>query len=141
METTATPPQSILIAQHLIYLLLSLGTTAWVGRTLFRNGAAFLADTFVGKERLAESVNQLLLVGFYLVNGGWVVRTLKSEAPPWDASQVIENVATSYGTVLLILGVMHFGNLYVLNRMRRRAISDRSGAPVAPERYFQPAGA
>ena len=83
--------------------------------------------------------NQLLLVGFYLVNGGWVARSLKTNQPPLDASQVIENVATSYGTVLLILGVMHFGNLYVLNRMRRRAITDRSAAPVAPEQYFQPA--
>jgi hypothetical protein len=139
MESLPTPPQSHLIIQHLTYLALSLATTVWVGRTLYRNGAAFLADTFIGKERLADSVNQLLLVGFYLVNGGWVVRSLKSNAPPWDASQVIENVATSYGTVLLILGVMHFGNLYVLNRMRRRAIADRSAAPVSPEQYFQPA--
>ena len=141
MDSNPVAPQSYLIAQHLIYLALSLGTTAWVGRTLYRNGAAFLADTFIGKERLAESVNQLLLVGFYLINGGWVARSIKQTVRPWGASEVIENVATSYGTVLLILGVMHFGNLYVLNRMRRRAIADRSGAPVAPEQYFQPAGA
>lgn len=135
------PSQSYLIAQHVTYLVLSLGTTAWVGRTLYRNGAAFLADTFIGKEKLAESVNQLLLVGFYLVNGGWVVRSLKGNVLPFSASGVIENVATNYGTVLLILGVMHFGNLYVLNRMRRRAISDRNTAPVAPEQYFRPVGA
>lgn len=141
MEPTQSYPQTFLIIQHVTYLTLALTTTAWVGRTLFRNGAAFLADTFLGKEVLADSVNRLLLVGFYLVNGGWVVRTLKNNVVPFDASQVIENVATSYGTVLLILGVMHFGNLYVLNRMRRRAIADRSGAPVAPEQYFHPAGA
>ena len=68
-------------------------------------------------------------------------RTIKVPSPPLDASQVIENVATSYGGVLLILGVMHFGNLYVLNRMRRRAIADRSAAPVDPEQFFRPAGA
>lgn len=137
METN----QTLIVVQHLTYLALSLGTTVWVGRTLYRNGAAFLADTFLGKEVLADSVNRLLLVGFYLVNGGWVVRALKDNLAPYGASDVIEHVATSYGTVLLILGVMHFGNLYVLNRMRRRAIADRSSAPVAPEQYFRPAGA
>ena len=135
------PAQTLVILQHLTYLALSLGTTAWVGRTLYRNGAAFLADTFLGKELLADSVNRLLLVGFYLINGGWVVRTIKGAMVPDGPSQVIENVAASFGTVLLILGVMHFGNLYVLTRMRRRAIADRSGAPVAPGQYFHPAGA
>lgn len=133
--------QTLLVIQQLTYLSLSLATTWWVGNTLFRNGAAFLAETFLGKERLADSVNRLLLVGFYLINGGWVARAIKGTVPPWGASQVIENVATSYGGVLLILGVMHFGNLYVLTRMRRRAIADRSSAPVDPEQFFSSAGA
>jgi hypothetical protein len=133
--------QTLLVIQQLTYLALSLGTTVWVGSTLFRNGAAFLAETFLGKERLADSVNRLLLVGFYLINGGWVARSIKDTVAPWAASQVIENVATSYGGVLLILGVMHFGNLYVLTRMRRRAIADRSSAPVDPEQFFSAAGA
>ena len=133
--------QTLLVIQQLTYLSLSLATTWWVGNTLFRNGAAFLAETFLGKERLADSVNRLLLVGFYLINGGWVARAIKGTVPPWGASQVIENVATSYGGVLLILGVRHFGNLYVLTRMRRRAIADRSSAPVDPEQFFSSAGA
>ncbi len=131
--------QTLLVIQQLTYLALSLGTTLWVGNTLFRNGAAFLAETFLGKERLADSVNRLLLVGFYLINGGWVARTIKGTVPPWGASQVIENVATSYGGVLLILGVMHFGNLYVLTRMRRRAIAERGDLSSSAEQFFQPA--
>lgn len=132
--------QTLLVVQQLTYLSLSLGTTLWVGNTLFKNGAAFLADTFLGKERLADSVNRLLLVGFYLINGGWVARTIKTNVVPLAPSQVIENVATSYGGVLLILGVMHFGNLYVLNRMRRRALADRDAAPLSPEQYFYATG-
>ena len=135
------PNQTLIVVQQLTSLALSLGTTVWVGRALYRNGAAFLADTFLGKEVLADSVNRLLVVGFYLVNGGWVVRALKDNVAPFSASEVIEHVANSYGTVLLVLGAMHFGNLYVLNRMRRRAIADRRSAPVAPEQYFRPAGA
>jgi uncharacterized membrane protein (DUF485 family) len=139
MESQATSPY--LVVQHLVYLTVALSTTVWVGRTLYKNGAAFLAETFLGKELLADSVNRLLLVGFYLINCGWVVRTLKDRAEPWTAAQVIENVAMSYGSVLLILGVMHFANLYVLTRMRRRAIAERGAAPIAPEQYFRPSAA
>jgi hypothetical protein len=138
MESTTSP---YLVVQHLAYLSIALGTTVWVGRTIFKNGAAFLAETFLGKELLADSINRLLLVGFYLINCGWVARTLKDRLVPWSAAEVIENVATSYGSVLLILGVMHFGNLYVLSRMRRRAIAERGAAPVSPSQYFRPSEA
>lgn len=137
---TATS-STFLVPQHLTYLALSLATTLWVGRTLFKNGAAFLSETFLGKELLAESVNKLLLVGYYLVNGGWVLNTLKNDWAPRTMAELITNVASSYGTVLLILGGMHFGNLYVLSRMRRRAIAERSGAPISPETFFRPSEA
>lgn len=130
-------PQSFLIPQYVAYLALSLTTTLWVGRTLFKSGAAFLADTFLGKEKLAESVNHLLLVGFYLVNGGWVIRSLSGREVPFTAAAVIENVAAQYGTVLLLLGAMHFGNLYVFARMRRRAMAERNAPPVQPTAFFE----
>lgn len=120
------------LSQHLIYLAISLAVTLGVGRTLFKYGAAFLADTFVGKEKLAEAVNQLLLVGFYLINCGWVVLSLKSSSTPYNAQELIENLSHKIGGVLVVLGVMHFFNLYVFNRMRRRAVADRQPPPAAP---------
>lgn len=128
---------NLILSQHLLYLTFSLTTTWWVGRTLFKNGAVFLVDAFLGKETLADSVNHLLLVGFYLVNGGWVVSTLKHGWAPQTPVQVLENVAQSYGTVLLILGGMHFFNLYVLNRLRRRGLAERQSAPVSPDAWFK----
>jgi hypothetical protein len=86
MQSLTNSP--LLIVQHLVYLCLALNTTVWVGRTISTNGAAFLADTFLGKEVLAEAVNRLLLAGFYLVNFGWVVRTLKDRVEPWTPAQL-----------------------------------------------------
>jgi hypothetical protein len=130
METPAN--NAYILIQYAAYLAISLGVTLGVGRTLFKNGAAFLVDTFIGKERLADAVNQLLLVGFYLINCGWVVLSLKSSDPAASAQQVMENLASKIGSVLLVLGLMHFLNLYVFNRMRRRAIADRLPPPVMP---------
>src|SRR5690606_22569344 len=121
-----------LVMQYVTYLAISLAVTLGVGRTAFKNGAAFLADTFVGKEKLADAVNRLLLVGFYLVNCGWVVLSLKSRAPCTNAQEVLENLASKVGAVLVVLGVMHFLNLYVFSRMRRRAMIDGAPPPVMP---------
>jgi hypothetical protein len=123
------------VAQYLIYLVISITVTLGVGRTLFKNGAAFLQETFLGKEKLAEAVNHLLLVGFYLINCGWVVLSLESSRPAGDAQVMIENLAGKIGGVLVVLGVMHFLNLYVFNRMRRRALADRSPPPVMPAEW------
>ena len=123
------------VVQYLIYLVISIAVTLGVGRTLFKNGAAFLQETFLGKEKLAEAVNHLLLVGFYLINCGWVVLSLESSRPAGDAQLMIENLAGKIGGVLVVLGVMHFLNLYVFNRMRRRALADRSPPPVMPTEW------
>lgn len=66
-----------IIAAYLSYLVISLALTVWVARTLHRNGRIFLLDSFAGHEKLADSVNQLLVVGFYLVNIGYVTLALK----------------------------------------------------------------
>ncbi|MBK7861877.1 MAG: hypothetical protein IPJ65_25330 [Archangiaceae bacterium] len=124
-----------LIAQYLAYLAISLAVTVGVGRTLFKHGAAFLADTFLGKEKLAEAVNHLLLVGFYLINCGWVVLSLKTHSRTDTGQDVLENLASKVGAVLVVLGVMHFFNLYVISRMRRRALADRQPPPVAPTEW------
>ena len=62
---------------YLIYLALSIGLTVWVARTLHTNGRRFLLDTFQGDGELADSVNRLLVVGFYLINLGFVALALK----------------------------------------------------------------
>jgi hypothetical protein len=70
------------ISAYLIYLTISIILTVWVARTLFKNGRVFLVDTFHGHEPLADSVNHLLVVGFYLINLGFVTR--QTHVPGWD---------------------------------------------------------
>lgn len=77
-DTNAT----MMVATYLIYVVVSIGLAIWVGRTLNKNGRVFLVDTFEGKEELADSVNHLLLVGFYLINTGFVSLALKYGEKP-----------------------------------------------------------
>ncbi|MFL5582842.1 MAG: hypothetical protein ACJ8AO_20950 [Gemmatimonadaceae bacterium] len=118
---------------YLLYLAISIALTLWVGRTLYSNGFLFLVDVFRGNEALAHSVNHLLVVGFYLVNFGFVALHLKLYQDVIDARQTIEALADKVGVVLIVLGIMHFGNLYVFSRIRRRATLGDAFPPVPPD--------
>jgi len=108
-------------ACYLSYLAISIGLTVWVARTLHKSGRVFLLDAFHGNAPLTDSVNRLLVVGFYLINVGYIALALKTAASLTTFREVIELESEKIGVVLLILGGMHFFNMYVLARMRRRA--------------------
>ncbi len=110
-----------IVSSYLVYLAISLGVTIWVAASLHKNGRVFLIDAFEGKEELADSVNHLLVVGFYLVNVGYFTLALRTYEQVESTRQAIEVVSEKIGVVLLVLGAMHFLNLYVFNRLRRRA--------------------
>jgi hypothetical protein len=128
-----------IVVTYVAYLLVSIGVTVWVGNTLYRRGRVFLVDAFQGSEDVAESVNHLLVVGFYLINIGYVTITLRSGVTPVDARQSIELLSDKIGLVLLVLGVMHFFNLYLFSRVRRRARV--TPPPIPPNAYLPQVGA
>ena len=120
---------------YLTYLTVSIALTIWVARTLHKNGRVFLVDVFHGNEPLADSVNHLLVVGFYLINFGYVSMALKLGYDVTTAQQSIEALSVKVGMVLIVLGGMHFFNLFIFSRMRRRANFQNSPPPVAPDAY------
>lgn len=126
------------VLSYVIYLLISIVLTVWVARTLSRAGRVFLAQVFPGSEHLAEAVNHLLVVGFYLVNLGFVSLYLKSSATTETARQVFEGLSVKEGVVLLVLGGMHLGNVFVLNRLRSNSRRDLAGVPPIPPTGFLP---
>lgn len=106
---------------YALYLPATILVTVWVARTLFQNGQAFLIEIFHGDETLALAVNKLLLVGFYLVNFGYALLTIKVDFLLNDLQSAIEILCVKLGTIILILGGMHFLNLYIFFTLRKRA--------------------
>lgn len=123
------------LSTYLIYLALSIALTIWVARTLHKNGRVFLVNVFHGNEALADSVNHLLVVGFYLINFGYVSLALKLGYIIQTAEQSVEALSVKIGMVLLVLGAMHFFNLFIFSRMRRRAHTQQNIPPVNPDAF------
>jgi hypothetical protein len=126
------------VTTYVLYLAISLPVTVWVARTLFKHGGVFLLDCFGGDDKLADSVNRLLVVGFYLVNIGFITLYLKLNAAIESVPGVFEALSTKVGTALLVLGGMHFFNIYVFNKMRKRALLETAPPPVSPDRTARP---
>ncbi|MQY15933.1 hypothetical protein SRB5_61250 [Streptomyces sp. RB5] len=132
------------VLTYVLYIAVSIGLTVWVARTLSRNGKVFLADAMRGNEQLADAVNHLLVVGFYLVNLGFVALFLKTGTDVDSQQEVVETLAGKLGIVLLVLGGMHLTNVFVLGRYRRRSLLEREQQPpVEPDAWADaaPAGA
>ncbi len=115
------------------YLLVAIPLTIWVAKTLHKNGRVFLLKSMKGDEDLADSVNHLLVVGFYLVNLGFVSLYLKLDQAVQGISGVFEALSAKLGVVMLILGGMHFFNIWLFTRMGKRG--DEEYTEVKPPVY------
>jgi hypothetical protein len=126
----------IVTFSYVVYLIVSVGLTIWVARTLHRNGRVFLVEAFHGNKEVADSVNHLLVVGFYLINIGYVSLALKYGDKPTNTQEAFEFLSTKVGLVLLILGGMHFFNVFNFAKIRHKSRArDRAittAAPVLP---------
>ncbi len=121
---------------YISYLVISIAMTVWVAKTLHKNGRIFLVDSFGGNEALADSINHLLWVGFYLINIGYVALALRETQEPIDLRGVLELLSRKVGVVLLVLGAMHFFNLLVFSKMRRRALLQSAPPPIPPQAHL-----
>src|ERR1043166_5851878 len=101
------PNATATVCTYLVYLAISIALTVWVARRLHKKGRTSLVGSFLGTEPLADSVNHLLVVGFYLVNVGFVTLALKYGDKATDAQTALEILSSKVGLVLVVLGVMH----------------------------------
>jgi hypothetical protein len=126
---------SLLIPVYVIYSTVSIGLVVLLARTLFKNGAVFLEDVFKDNAHMADSVNRLLVIGFYMLNLGYAALLLQADAAP-DAVTATEVLVHKLGLLLLSLGFLHFVNLGVFASIRRRSGSVVLPPPVAPQAQY-----
>ena len=125
-------------ATYVAYLLVTVPLTIWVAMTLSRNGQVFLEDVFDDNPALAGAVNKLLVVGFYLLNLGFVLLYLRSDDQVLGLSRMLESLSGRVGVVMLVLGAVHFLNMYVFNAIRRRSRAETLRQPPLQPQSWVP---
>jgi hypothetical protein len=104
------------------YAAIAVFLTIWLARQLSRHGEVFLHSVFPDRHDLADAINQLLVIGFYLVNIGWALLLLRAdEIDVGNPTEAIALLTNRLGVLVLLLGIAHLANLYVFHRVRRGA--------------------
>ena len=125
------------IVVYAIYVAVAVGLTVWLARTLFRSGTAFLHDVFVDKPELAEAVNRLLVVGFYMLNLGYALYILRASRG-LDGFEAVQFLVNRLALLLVSLAGLHFVNVVVFWRIRARREQRHLPMPVAPQVLVPP---
>jgi hypothetical protein len=110
------------ILSYIIYLAGTLFVILWVGGTLYRNGKPFLLMCLDGDQSLAAAINKMLITGYYLLNIGYAIITLKIWEKISTPLEFVNVLAYKLGLIVLILGIMHFINVSVLLARRGRIL-------------------
>jgi hypothetical protein len=127
---------NLTVTTYLLYLAITVPLTLSVARALYRHGQVFLVDVFLGDERLAGAVNHLLVIGFYLLNLGFVALFMTSAATIDNSRRVLEVLSGKVGTVAVVLGIVHVANVWAFSAFRRRAmLRAQAMPPVTPNAY------
>ena len=115
---------SKIIIGYFIYLPIVISLTIFVSKMLFKNGKLFMIDIFKGKEDIALATNKLFEIGFYLINIGFALFTMKIfyyGSDPMSSQTLIEILSKKLGGFTIYLGVMLFFNLFLFFRGRKKS--------------------
>lgn len=88
----------------------------------YKNGRVYLNSIFVQHQNWVNPINKLLLIGYYLVNLGYITISLNFWENVTDIFILINSLVSRVGYILLILGGLHYFNIWALTQLSRKSI-------------------
>jgi hypothetical protein len=110
------------ILGYAIYLIITIYIIVRVGRICYQNGNIYVAQLIPNHMDLCHKINQLLLLGYYLMNIGYCAMTLISWEKIITFDQLIEVIAFKSAIIIGTIALMHYGNIYVLTKYIQKLI-------------------
>lgn len=102
------------VTAYIIYLALIVVIIVFVGRYFYSNGRIFIISLFNGNKHMADQINKLLLVAYYLFNIGYSFIKLKQWQKVGSVELLLSSLSTNMGILILILAVTHYFNMLVI---------------------------
>lgn len=110
------------IIGYTIYLLITGIIIVRVGRTCYENGNIFVSALIPDHEELCHKANQILLLGYYLLNLGYCAMTLISWEKILSFHQLIEVIALKSAIIIGTIAIMHYCNIFILTKYIQKLI-------------------
>lgn len=110
------------ILGYSIYLIITTLIIIKVGKICYQNGTIYVAELIPDHKDLCHKTNTILLLGYYLLNIGYCAMTLISWENIASFPQLVEMIAFKSATIIGIIALMHYLNLYVLTKYIQKLI-------------------
>jgi len=110
------------IIGYAIYLLLTTLIIVKVGKICYRNGNVYVAELIPDHMDLCHKANQILLLGYYLLNIGYCAMTLISWEKILSITQLVEVIALKSAIIIGTIAIMHYINIFVLTKYIQKLI-------------------
>ncbi|MGO4709903.1 hypothetical protein AB4Y90_12465 [Chryseobacterium sp. 2TAF14] len=107
------------IISYLLFLGISFFITIDVGRRCFNSGKIYL-EYLINDKDFCLTVNRILLVSYYLVNLGYIAINLSFWKKISNKEELLINVSSRIGIIVLILCALHFINIFTLYILRKK---------------------
>lgn len=117
------------IGAYIIYLALMVFIIVYVGRYFYTNGRIFIISLLNGHELLADHINKLLLIAYYLFNIGYACIKLRYWQKVSDVETLFSSLSVNMGLLILILACTHYLNMlaiYLLSKKKHYSITNKS---------------
>ncbi len=105
-----------------IYFLITFVVVILVGGICYTNGNKYVLALVSEHEDICQRVNRLLLLGYYLMNLGFVAISLVFWKKIETIPQLIEILSVRVGFIVVSIAIMHYFNLFWLSRYLRKLI-------------------
>ena len=105
---------------YIIYLFITYLITVHVGLRFYRNGRVYILLLLHGDEKLTDSINNILLIGYYLLNLGYASLMISTWKTITTWAELVGSISTMTGKITLALAIMHFWNMTVIYYISRR---------------------
>ena len=110
------------IIGYILYLLITTIIIVKVGRICYQNGNIYVAQLIPEHVDLCQKTNQVLLIGYYLLNLGYCAMTVISWEKIVDYSQLVEIISIKTATIICIIAMLHYFNIYIVTKYIQKLI-------------------
>ncbi|CAM3395140.1 Integral membrane protein [Flavobacterium longum] len=107
---------------YAIYLLITAVIIFRVGKICYRNGNVFVAQLIPNHEDLCKRTNQILLLGYYLLNIGYCAITLVQWDTILSVQQLVETISVKTAVIVCIISALHYMNIYLVTYQLKKII-------------------
>lgn len=110
------------IIGYTIYLLITTIIIMKVGKICYRNGTVYVAQLIPEHLDLCHKANQVLLLGYYLLNIGYCATTLISWEKILSINHLIEVIAVKSAIIICSISILHYLNIFILTKYIQKLI-------------------